>query len=215
MSEIINKKLKKLVAELREPYPHQVKDLFDRIDQGVTKLNFINFIGPEDPLEMGAPQFEFHFLNQGAPNEWILPCPWMATLEEELFKRRLKVQTPEQEAYRNGTRLLSNLKWADIQFGKGYTSQVLWKYLDERFGNIPQIKEILSNVAHYKAYESPHALECQSYIKSVIDGTGNSLVMNLGYDNKKAFSILVGSIIYMLDKRHNITIGKLLFPNRR
>ena len=213
MFEIIDKKLKQLFAEFREPYPIEVNDMFEQIDQRTARLNSIRFVSPEDPLEVALPNFEFYFRLDNAPAELILTCSWMVTLEEELYRRRLKVSTHGEEAYRSGTRLLSNLRLPDIQYGKGYTSQVLWRYLDARFGNIPQVREILDNMAHYRPYESVHALDCQNYIKSSIDGLGNSLILQLHYNEKEAFSILVGAIIYMLDKRYNITLGKILFPN--
>lgn len=214
MSEVINHKLKELVSELKRPYSEDVIGFFQNVDAGNARIQAVNFVGAEDPLKMGPPKFEFNYRMAGAPALLVLSTPWLATLEQELFNRGLKVATLEQEAMRGGTLLLSNMRYADIAFGQNYSNNVLLDFIRERFGSIDVVTQILSNMKYSLPPNSGQLHDCRNYVESAINGLGNSLVLQLHYDNQVAFRVLVGAVVYFLDQRFQVSLSKILFPKK-
>jgi len=215
MNDHIKQQLAILENDLKQPVPKQLATIIDEVQKGAATFVEISFIAPNDPFKTEVPKMEFKFRRSGSPALLVLECEWLASIEEELYRLNLQVQTQEQEAMRGGTLLLSNLRAADIIWGKGFVDSVLWVVIEERFKGLELFKTLKEEYStSAKPYESTHLYECKNYLQSCINGFGNSLVFQLKYDDKIAYRILVGAVVYMLDKRFNISLRKTLFPNR-
>lgn len=214
MSDYIKLQLKNLEKELKTPFPKEFKSLLENIENGISKFVQVNFIAPSDPFKTEKPRFEFQFRQADASSLLVLECEWQASIEEQLYQLHIKVSSLEQEAMRGGTLLLSNLRTADILWGKDYVDSVLWSVVSDRFEGVQVIQDLKQEFSHNKPYDSTHRIECMNYLKSSVNGFGNSLVLQLQYDDKTAYRILVGAVVYMLDRRFNISLRKTLFPKK-
>ncbi len=214
MNKMIQKQIDALEREFKKPYPDEIKQIFELKDSKQIQIKEVRFSFPKDPLEMSEAGFEFEYKQNDDSTHQIRKCKWYETLEEELLKRGIQVVSLKQEALRCGYHLRSNLKTSDILYGKSLTNITLRDFIEERFGDLPPIKNIVEQIKHFQADENPNSSDCQNYIKSCINGLGNSLVWQLKYNNNEAFQILVGAVTYLLDQRYSISISKAFFENR-
>lgn len=205
--------LQKLIKDMEKPLQPAARSFLEVFDQNRPEFFTAEFRLPEDPMRATEGQFHFEYTSR-PPTFTTVDLPWEPKFEAELYKRRIRMAKPEQEAVRAGMLLLSNLRYSDIRFGKDYTSAVLVEVIGDRFGEIDVIKSLLAKSKSANASRGNSYSECKSYLKSCIDGLGNSLVVELGYKNNTAFSILVGAIVFLLDQRFHISLRNILFPKR-
>lgn len=205
--------LQKLIKDMEQPLQSQAVAFLEEVDKMKPEFFTADFCLPEDPMKANEGYFHFEFTST-PPRFKIVELPWTPKLEAELYKRHVRMAKPEQEAVRAGMLLLSNLRYADIRFGKDYSSAVLAEVIGERFGDIDVVKSLLAQSRSANASKGNSYQECRSYLKSCVDGLGNSLIVELRYKNNTAFSILVGAIVFLLDQRFHISLRNILFPKK-
>lgn len=213
MNKIIDEKLKQLDKELAIPFPDEIADLLAMVDMKSVFLIDVEFILPDDPLQKGLPQFQFKYnLNNTTQ---VVSCRWFASLEEELFRRGQKVKSLDQEAARGGYRLASNMRLSDILYGASLSNSILLEIIEIRFGNLKPINKLIAQVKHFKKPISENELDCRNYLEACINGLGNSLILQLNYDNAQAYQILVGAVTFLMDRRFSISISNAIFGSTK
>jgi len=200
--------LQKLLDDSDRPLPREALGLLGAIEARAARLEGCDFHVPEDPWSTEvAGTFVLHLVGR-APVE----LDWSEKLNGELLRLGIRVDSQQHEALRFGTHLLSNLRYPDIRFGKDFTNHVLWKVVAERFGSIPEVRRTLGSISHLDPYQSPEYADCQHYLAMCIAGLGNALVTQLRYENHgPAFSILAAAVLFMLDRRHSLSLRHSLF----
>jgi hypothetical protein len=175
-------------------------------------LQRVAFALPDDLLSTAPPHFDF---------EYILPLesavlrtllPWSPRLERELFSLGVHTTFPEQEALRTGTNLIHSLAYVDIRHGRDYVNAVLWEVVNDRYAMIDVVATTLFKIAHYSASRGPSYAPCRHEIEQQIDGYQNSLFLELHYPMDLAYRIVVAGLVYLLDRRHTLTIRSVMFP---
>jgi hypothetical protein len=181
-----------------------VGDFLAAIDSRTVHLARQEFVVGSELLEASEGVFVF-LTSDGLRRE----LPWSDVLNLELIKRRIRMATPDQEALRFGMHLLANLQYADDQFGTDFTNAVLWEVVKTRFGRVSAINETLDAIPHDAPTQGAPYLACVTYIETCVDGIGNSLVVELGYDNQRtAFAILSGAVLFVLERRHRLSFRR-------
>lgn len=205
--------LQKLIKDMDQPLTPKAVAFLKELDNLKPEFFTAEFLLPEDPLKADQGYFRFEYALT-LPKTKTLEIPWAPKLEAELYKRHITMAKPEQEAARAGMLLVSNMRYSDIRFGKEYSSAVLIELIEERFGDIEVVRSLLSKSRNANPSRGNSYSECRSYLKSCLDGLGNSLIVELYYKNNTAFSILVGAIVVLLDQRFHITLRNILFPKK-
>lgn len=204
--------LQKLIKDMERPLSALEAAFLKEYDEERPEFFKAEFLQhSNDPWQTKPGFFQFEF-SSSPPIFKTLKFDWTPTFERELFQRRIKMARPEQEAIRGSTLLLSNLRFPGIKFGEDYTNAVLLEVIKDRFGEIGVVSELLAEIRRYNPNKGVSYAECKNYLKSAIDGYGNSLVLELGYKDNTAFAILVGAVVAMLDKRFRISLRKTIFP---
>jgi hypothetical protein len=201
----MNDDLKKFLEDVETPLSADAKAFLEnRTPEMQIKWATINvpegFLTPDD--------LSFSFKTSIGTKE----LPYSHQLNGALLRRHVRMDTPTKEAIRMGKLLLDNLRLPDAQFGKHYTDAVLWPVLDERFGHVELIRDTLDQMSHHDPYQGESLAECRKYLEDCVRGIGNSIVLELGYQEPTAFAVLAGAIYSMLDQRHHISARKVLFP---
>jgi hypothetical protein len=129
---------------------------------------------------------------------------WTESFQRELLERGVRMKTRDEEAVRTGVHLLSNFAYADMQFGTKLTDTAVWRAISDRFTSIPTVAGSLkaslpSFEPTTKEYEN-----CVSFVRQCIDGYGNSLFVQLKYNDPEAFGILVGGVWIVLQSRFSL-----------
>lgn len=203
--------LQKLIKEMEEPLSSSAIKFLKLYDKKKPEFFTASFEDSTDPFRLGNGEFKFE-LTYTPPQLVEFTVPWSPKFESELYRRHIKMASPEQEAIRGGFLLLSNLKFSGIKFGEDYTNAVLVELIKERFGTIDVIRNLLEKVREYNPSKGNSYLDCKNYLKSAINGYGNSLVLELKYKDSKAFIIMVAAIVVLIDKRFRISLRETLFP---
>lgn len=203
--------LQKLIKSMEAPLGVDAIEFLKLYDRKKPEFFTAEFIIPQDPFQTEDARFRFELVDV-PPRFTEFNIAWSPKLEAELYKRNIKMSSPEQEAFRGGYLLLSNLRFPGIKFGEDYTNGVLIEVIQERFGGIKVIADMIKDLREYKPSRGVGYLECKNYLKSAVDGYGNSLVMELKYTDKTAFAILMAAIVVLLDRRFRISLRQTLFP---
>lgn len=203
--------LQKLIKEMEAPLNADAVNFLQMIDAEKPEFFSATFHTSKNPLQIDEGLFKFE-LTYTPPEIIEFNIPWTPKFEAELYRRHVRMSAPEFEAIRGGYLLLSNLRFPGIKYGEDYSNSVLVEVIRERFGSIEVIESLLNEIREYNPSKGASYLECRNYLKSAIDGYGNSLVLELHYKDKTAFGILVGALVVMLDKRFRISLRKVLFP---
>jgi hypothetical protein len=169
------------------------------------------FVVDPDPLSDEPPRFHFDYSANHRRQQ--LDIVWSEPVERQLLERKIAMATPEHEALRGGTLLLSALQYIDLPYGKDYVDAVLWEAVKARYGAFPSIRQLLDQIPHIRASRSQSYGDCMFQIEHMLDGYGGSLVTQLDYSKKAAYPIVVAAVYHMLDRRHLISARKVLFPD--
>lgn len=210
-----NDALTRLINEMKRPLDDLTIQFLNQLKARQLTLVSANFIFPKDPLSSHQPYFEFKYRDPNRPALQILTAEWAPNLEGELYSLRVKMASREEEAARGATLLKSNLEFSDVRFGESYTNSVLCELLNQQFGHIPMVVELLKELTWAPPSKGSAYPDARSYIDAAITGYGNSLVIQLGYEDKEAFGIKLGAVVLLLDIRFSITLRKLLFRGRK
>ena len=187
----------------------EIIGLLDR--PGVT-LRSVEMVQLDDLLSKDPPLLIFEMMLPGMLDV-RKSAPWSPRFErEQLFPRRIRMKHPDEEALRASLNLLNALQLLDIVFGKDYVSAVLWELVSARYSRIDVVARTLSRITHYSPHFSDSSVECQRQIAAHIDGYQNSLMLELGYDAESAYRIVVVALVYVLDRRHMLTVRSIMFP---
>jgi hypothetical protein len=203
--------LQKLIKDMERPLSSKEISFLRLLDEEKPEFFTAEFILPDNPFQTKSGFFQFEFSSK-PPIFRTVNIDWSPGFERELFKRHIKMARPEQEAIRGSMLLLSNLRFPGVKFGEDYTNAVLAEVIKERFGKIQVVADLLSDIREYNPNKGVSYSECRDYLRSAINGYGNSLVFELKYKDNTAFAILVGAVVAMLDKRFRISLRKTLFP---
>lgn len=201
--------LQRLLEESERPLSSEAVGLILDLRHRSVHLESCDFRIPDDPWDTDpGGTFVFHIRERRDPTE----LQWAEKLNGELLQLHVRVNSLEQEAFRFGTHLLSNLRYPDIRFGKDFTNSVFWQVISDTFGTVPEVRSTLRRISHTSAYQSTEYAECRHYLDSCLSGIGTSLVIQLQYDNHgSAFSILAAAVLFMLDRRHSLSLRDSLF----
>jgi hypothetical protein len=201
--------LQKLLDESDRPLPREAVGLLLDIERRSVRLSGCEFHIPEDAWNTEpAGAFVVHVVTRQDPIE----VPWSEKLNGEFLRLGIRVVSPQQEAFRFGTHLLSNLRYPDIRFGKDFTNSVLWDVVSVRFGSVPEVHRTLKRIPHHSAHQSTEYGECHHYLESCLSGLGNALVVQLHYENRgSAYSILAAAALFVLDRRYSLSLRDSLF----
>jgi hypothetical protein len=198
--------LEKFLDELEEPIVVSAKAFLREYRKSRLQIERARIDVPDGLA--GAEQATFIF----DTNAGSFVFPYAHRLNGALIRLGVAMESPSNEAIRMGKLLIDNLRLPDTRFGKHFTDSVLWPLIDQRFGHIPMIRDALDGLAHHSPYRGESLEECGAYLRAAIDGAGNSIVLQLGYQEPRAFAVLAGAVLYMLDQRHHISLRRTLFP---
>jgi len=211
MNEILD-----YIKKVQAPLDDKAQQFVQRVLGSRGTIASKEFIAPTQPLDLLnglKPYFEFGF-NTNSGVEKVVQN-WMEKIETDFYRAGIQMDSSLSEALRGGTLLLSNMNWPDLQFGRDFTDHVIWDFVNERFGTIEVIRNLLEKIPFNSPRNSASYAECKNFVSTSINGYGNSLVIQLHYGNDIAFPILVAAVAYMLDLRFSITLRKALYPEHR
>jgi hypothetical protein len=139
-----------------------------------------------------------------------LPVPWERRLDDWLLAHKAVAISPQNEAERFGFRFDSLFEPIEEKYGDGYFNAILVKYVDEKFGSQPSVREKLDAVHAYPPAATKVARECWEQIEQIVAQSAQTLTGSLGYKRPGAEALLSDAIAYYLDDRFNISMRKLL-----
>ena len=188
------------LKESRQPLAPEFQDLLRATDAGRITFHRKEFLAEFDPLGEGSSQFVFEFT---ADARRELTVPWTLAVDRELILRHIALDKPEHEALRGGQLLLATLTRLDLIFGASLVDASLRDIMTKRLASVGPIRDLLAKSEPSTVDQRTDAFrECLFATTHVIDGYGNSLILELGYSNRDAYPILGGALYSMFDNRH-------------
>jgi hypothetical protein len=183
------------LEQSRRPLDASFEALLAELDAGTTEIR-----GAAFEIETDPPQFVLEHATRGGP-PLRLVVAWSERVERELLRRKVVMDSPEDEAARGGALIVAALRILDLAYGEELVAAALWGAVEDRFGTIPSIRTVLAR-SHYPPTPRSSALhECRAKLREMFDGYGNALVTELGYSNRDAYPVLVAAVYYVMDRR--------------
>lgn len=202
----MNDELDKLLSDMEGPLPDDANSFLLGFQGGTLAIQRATVDVPNDVLALDNLSFSFD------TNIGLFVFPYTHKLNGRLLRLGVVMDSPDKESVRMGQLLLDNLRLPDVQFGKDYTNAVLWSVVNERLGHVPLIRQTLDSLSHHGPYGGASLVNCTRYLRDQIAGIGNSIVLELRYQEPRAFAIFAGAVYYVLDRRHRISERRALFP---
>lgn len=191
------------LTDARQPLAPEFVDLLASIDAGRITFHRKEFRPGFASLTDGTVHFAFEFTTDRRRELFV---PWSESVERELFRRGVAMDKPEDEAVRGGRLLLSALAYLDLAFGRPLVDAAIRDAIDRRFTRVTPLRNLVAKTPDPQVERAnPSFVECVSMVSNTIDGYGNSLMLELGYPNQEAFSILLGAVYFMFDRRHQLS----------
>lgn len=134
------------------------------------------------------------------------PYPWDPDLNDALVKRGIKAETSENEQLRFALSLRAKLNTTVSRFGDGFYNAVLVDCIKQlNLDQFPDVADILQDVLALKASRDGAAYsDCVRSITAIFATSGQEL-LNLGYSQSDAETVLAGAVAKYLDERFTVT----------
>lgn len=205
-------KFQELVAQAGTPLSPVAEDFVGQLRDGAAVIR-IDFEVPSEPLSTDPPAFVVDLKPKRSPMV-SRQIPWSPRLDRELYSRGIRMGSLVGESLRSATNLAFTLRFGDIQYGSEFVDEVLWDVVYKRYGTIPAVAHMLSQIRRNPSPPTSDFYDCKEFIERQIDGYQNSLGLELGYDGDDPYRILVAALCSVLDQRHHLTARRSLFPAR-
>ncbi len=161
-------------------------------------------------LNFSSPKIYVHYARSTGEPPQTDQDDWDDVLNLYLIENGIQSVSEENESIRFYLMLQKMLLRPETRFGEGYFNAILLMTVQNGFGEIPKIKELLAKIGEYRPLVGKVYHEAVEMIESAIRQCAELLVKKLKYSRPAAEQILSDALAGYLDERFSITNLRLL-----